>query len=172
MGSMQRAPSANDVLERLLGAPEARNLSSALLEEAERVFLAHGDAARARWMSLERDGYGARTQATNLRDVLGAGASEAVVRAVLESRSQSGRVVVGGVVRHWPHFFVESVDELRLWEERVASGGAPTIELEFSVPSGEPSPHALSFDRSVFAQILFNIALEIGQALRRVNGAE
>jgi hypothetical protein len=168
---MSRAASAKGVLERLLGAPDARNLSSGLLEDAERLFLSHGDAARARWMKLERKGYGARTQATNLRDVLGASAPDAVVRAVLESRSQSGRVVVGGVVRHWPHFFVESVDELRLWEQRVASGGPRTIELELDVPSGEPGPHALSFDRLVFARVLFNIALEIGEALQSVNAA-
>ena len=161
--------SVKELLERLLGAPDARNLSSDLLDGAERMFTARGQGAHARWMRLERDGYGARTEATNLRDVLGADAPDEVVRSALDSRSQYGRVVVGGVVRQWPHFFVEGVDEMRRWEQRVGSSGGPsTIELEFELPLGERGPRALSFDRSIFRRVLYNIALEVGTALQSI----
>lgn len=163
--------SAQDLLEQLLRAPDARNLSADFLREAERFFRARGDAARARWMRLEREGYGARTEATNLGDVLGAGSPDELVGVVLATRRRHGRVVVGGVERRWPHFFVESVDDLRRWEERVRGGGPPTVSLEFDVVPGDAGPHALSFSRGIFGELLDGIAVEIGATLQQAGGS-
>ena len=166
---MSAGQSAKDLLERLLGAPNARDLSSEFLEEVGCFFDARGDAARARWMRLEREGYGARTEATNLRDVLGSDAPNDVVEAVLGSRRHYGRVVVGGVERRWPHFFVESVEELRRWEQRVSGRNQLTVEVELDIPLAEPGPRALSFPRSIFGQVLTRLALDIGVALQQMD---
>lgn len=162
--------SPNELLNELLSGPDARNLTSNLLARAEQLFQQHGDAARARWMRLEREGYGARTEPADLAELLGRDATNDLTRAVLRSRLQHGRVVVGGVARQWPHFFVESVDELRRWEERVGAGGAAMISIELDVPEDAAAPQALSFPRSVFGQVLDRIAIELADALRATKG--
>jgi hypothetical protein len=163
---MSAPPSPQELLRRLIGGSGTNGLCSELLREAEILFQTRGDATRAAWMRCEREGYGARTQAADLHEVLGPQPPQEVVEAVLSCRRQYGRLIVGGVPRHWPHFFVESVDELRQWAERTGRGGALTVTVELDVPEGEPGPHALTFERDVFHRVLESIARELGAALR------
>lgn len=160
---------ARDLLRRLAGGDSPHGLSTEFLADAERVFLEAHDTARARWMKLEREGFGSSTGAANLADVLG-GASDQIVAAVLRARTQFGRVRVGGVVRQWPHFFVEPVAELQRWELGVGSGGSLMVELLFD-PATDSDPRALTFDRRVFTRVLATIAGEIGAALQVVDSA-
>jgi hypothetical protein len=162
--------SPKELLVELLSGPDAGNLSTDFLERVERLFEARGDVARARWMRFEREGYGARTELATLADLLGADPASGLVRAVLQARLQHGRVMVGGVARQWPHFFVESVEELRRWEERARRSGVATIEIEIDVPKDAATPRALSFPCTVFGDVLDRVALEIGDALRLLGG--
>jgi hypothetical protein len=122
-------------------------------------------------MRLEREGYGARTEPANLSDVLGPGAPPELVSTVLRTRVRHGKVVVGGVPHQWPHFFVEPVDVLRDWERKVGAGGALTISLGLEVPPGASGPSALSFQRSVFTDVLNAIAVEVATTLRPAEGS-
>jgi len=161
---------AQDLLRRLLEAPEGGGLSAQLLREAELFFSSFGDAPRARWMQCERNGYGAGTQAADLHEVLGLDAPPELITAVLDSRRQYGRLLVGDVPRRWPHFFVESVDELSGWAQRIGSAVSSTITVQLEVPEGEAAPVALTFDSDVFQRVLARIALELGVALRQAGG--
>ena len=166
---MASPPSAQDLLGELLWTPGTRVLSGAWLARVEALFTALGDSPRARWMSFERNGYDARTEPANVADVLGPGGDD-LVPAVLRARLRYGKVVVAGVAHQWPHFFVEPVDVLRDWEQKVGPGGVQTISVELDVPPGAPGPTALSFARSVFADVLDAIGVEIASALRTAGG--
>ncbi len=155
-------PSETELLQRLVVPGE---LDDDLLARAQGVFEARGDEPRRRWVELERQGYGADTEVGDLRALLGGTNTQGVVEAILRSRVRHGRLVIGGAVRLWPHFFVESVDELRALAARVAGGGSE--ELLLDIASAVKPQVQLSFPRHVFAQVLQAIAVELGDAIRR-----
>jgi hypothetical protein len=163
---MARDSTPNELLARLVGTPGGGGLTSDFLDDAAVLFERHGDPTRSRWLRLERNGYGASTEPSNLIEVFGPGAPEAVVKAARASRLRTGRFLVAGIERHWPHFFVESVDELHEWARRLESGGAPTVSVELDISGADTAPVALAFHRSVFTDVLDSIAVEIGAALR------
>ncbi len=160
------APPAPAVLRRL-EQPEA--LDSSLLEAAEAFFAGRGDAVRARWMRREREGFPHSTRAADLPDVLGLSAPKTVVDAILRARLRRGRVIVGdpGRVVEWPHFFVEPVDRIRSWQERVACDAPAEVVVELDAAAESAAPSSLSFPREVFTDVLQSIALEIADAVRR-----
>ncbi len=163
--------SPKELLAELLSWSDARSLSADFLARAERLFEERGDTARAQWMRSERQGYGSRIEPATLANVLGTDPVSEIVRAVLRARLEHGRVMIAGVARQWPHFFVESVDDLRRLEEQVERGSAPTIEIEIDVPDDAAVPRVLSFPRTVFGHLIDRIALEIGDVLRSLGGS-
>jgi hypothetical protein len=154
-------PSETELLQRLVVPGE---LDDDLLVRAQRVFEGRGDEPRRHWLQLERQGYGADTEAGDLHALVGVGA-KGVIDAILRSRVRHGRLVVGGAVRLWPHFFVESVGELRALADRVAGGGSEELLLDIG-SAGGPRVQ-LSFPRHVFTHVLQAIAVELGDALRK-----
>lgn len=162
--------SPQELRTELLSSPDTRNLSADFLQRAECLFEGCGDGARARWMRAEREGYGMRIEPATLADVLGSDPSSELVRAVLRARLEHGRVVIAGVPRQWPHFFVESAEELQRLDERVGHGGAPTIEIEIDAPEDAATPRALAFPRTIFGDVIGRISVEIGDALRSLGG--
>lgn len=134
-----------------------------MLTAAENIFAGRADTARVRWIQLERRGYGEATATADLHALFGE--SPPVLAAVRRSRVRSGRVMIGGVVRHWPHFFCESVAELRLWARKLEGGESEEITLQLA---GTPNTPNLAFDRDVFADVLTCIAIEIADAIRLV----
>ncbi len=158
-------PHEAELLERLVPPTE---LDDSVLEAAQRLFESRGDQARARWAQLERRGYGADTEAGDLQTLLGGECKQDLLDAVLRSRVRHGRLVVGGAVRLWPHFFVESVSELQALSDRVSGGGSEELLVDLS-STGKPAVQ-LSFARHVFTDVLQAVAIELGDTIRRSGG--
>jgi len=162
---MSVTPSAPEILHRL---EQPGALASNLLEAAEAFFADRGDALRARWLHWEREGFPETTRAADLPDLLGLSAPQGIVEAILRARLRRGRVIVGdpGRVVEWPRFFVEPVDRLRSWHERLAHGGSNEIMVDLDA-AADRVPSSLAFPREVFTDVLQSIALEIADAIRR-----
>jgi hypothetical protein len=158
-------PNQTELLQRLVSHG---GLDDDLLARAQRVFEARGDEPRRRWMQLEQRGYGADTEAGDLHASVGRDGAQGVIDAILRSRVRHGRLLVGGAVRLWPHFFVESVGELRALAGRVAGGGSEELLLDIGSAGGPRLQ--LSFPRHVFAHVLQAVAVELGDALRKDPG--
>jgi hypothetical protein len=162
---MSFTPAQRSVLEKL----ERFDVTASALGEAERLFADAGDAARARWMALERSGYGSETGAHNLREIVGAGFPSDVLESIVRGRLRYGRLRLtdDGPVVGWPHFFVEGIDVLRDWRNRVAHaahGSTIVVELKTQDPS---YPRALTFPDAVFVDVFRAITMEVADAVRR-----
>lgn len=155
-----------DLLDRL----EGRAPDGVLLRELEEHFEQRGDPAGARWMQLERLGYGRDTSMHNLDEVLGDDLPAGIMEAIVRSRLRRGTFQVGqdGPVIEWPHFFVEPFDELRRWRTMIVHGGP--ITAEFLVPADSGEPRSLAFPSTVFIDVVNTIVLEIADAIRRGGG--
>jgi hypothetical protein len=159
---------------RLLDRLERFQLDAVTLEEAKRFFDERGDPGRARWMSLERTGYGVTTEAHNLRDVVGNDVPEDVIASILRCRLRRGQLQVGpsGPVIHWPHFFVETLETLRDWRNRVVHVPAgDTVVIELTRRSDPLEPRSLMFSPTVFIDVANAATLEIADAVRKATAS-
>ena len=121
--------------------------------EACRLFSEGAETVRARWLTLELQGYGDLVDPRPLHVILGVPSNDRLAAHVATYRTQPGFNESGA---EFKHFFVEPLRELIATSARVAtSGDASSIELVFA-PAPGPSnhPRAGTFGRDVFERVV------------------
>ena len=138
-------------------------LDPGLLAELEDALRARGQAALARWVHLELEGYGPDANPAALAELLDAPAGSELVQAVVRARVRHGRLHADGRVIVWPHFFVEALTELQALADRVGRSGTFEIVVEF----GSSAPRELAFPRGVFHEVVKATRVELADAVRK-----
>lgn len=130
-------------------------LSAAL--DGQRLFEEAGDATRARWLTLELQGYAEHVPARPLHIVLGVPSGDRLAAHVRAYRSQRGiDATPGQAPVEFRHFFVEPLAYLVESHSQVArSVKTATLLLEFGPEPGVPSyPRRVEFTHDVFDRIV------------------